>query len=659
MGGVKPWHNAPPCPSCSAPCATPIERREKYTGTPPALPPTMYCPACGNSWFEEDISKVCQAWWALGAHEARLLIEEGKKPMSITVTSPAAQPIVTGIVVSEAPSLPPAPIVTSATTAARMTAEQSTSASCGYLNADFAGLTCELPSHEDKRHVGRDAQGRTCTWRSEARDEVPVVEQAIDWSRFVPVEETKNDAECRPGDIVACYLMEDDDEDRASVRRIIGLGEDHESVVLAGDDAWEPSCCETIRHADGRWAIGFNPSGPCRDRCGYAGPEGDCQLGRRGTKPCWRRVVDGEIRHFCTEFCRDRFQASRKDPTQNREAGPASRVSAPRPATSGPTAAGEPRTAGVGPGREGSPAAPVVERPRENVCASCGRARMSLPFVHACIPPTPVSCSDGNGLLGSDAPIAPKGFKIVGRSGPGVVQLPGLWIRRARDVRDGSPTLGEPRQISVGNLGGVWDCGEYDILEPIAEPPEVSDDELSPDMSPDCGEGGVHQPYCRHAGKPTAPVAPAKGTLSASERVRECWRKMVFPGNGLADDVAALEARLATAERERDAHRVALREIATCVDPCGDGTLRSVDVVAAIHAGAEALEKLGQDERERDEAMAKAKEREWFDRVVDEEFDAPGLPGSPSYQQAFDELRPRLKCRIREENPIKLPGDRR
>jgi len=56
---------------------------------------------------------------------------------------------------------------------------------------------------------------------------------------------------------------------------------------------------------------GFHPEGSCRERCGYSGPEGNCQLGRAGTAPCWRVRKNGVIRHFCTEFCRDR--ALKKD----------------------------------------------------------------------------------------------------------------------------------------------------------------------------------------------------------------------------------------------------------------------------------------------------------------------------------------------------------
>ena len=72
-----PWHNAPPCPACEAPCATPFAKREAYDRRPPEADMNlMYCPACGHCWTEEDPVRIAQAWWAVGAHEARLLIEK-------------------------------------------------------------------------------------------------------------------------------------------------------------------------------------------------------------------------------------------------------------------------------------------------------------------------------------------------------------------------------------------------------------------------------------------------------------------------------------------------------------------------------------------------------------------------------------------------------
>lgn len=101
------------------------------------------------------------------------------------------------------------------------------------------------------------------------------------------------------------------------------------------------------------------------------------------------------------------------------------------------------------------------------VCASCGRVRMSPPFGHVCIPPGPVSCSDGNGLLGSDAPPAPPGFRIVGRSGPRVTVPAGSFLQLA----DEAPWKAADYSVPVDEAS--WTAGMYRILEPIAEPTEA------------------------------------------------------------------------------------------------------------------------------------------------------------------------------------------
>lgn len=73
---VMPWHDAPMCPKCKAPCATPLDRRDAFTSAPPSKAAQhLYCPACGEGWLENDAQRVAQAWWSAGAHEARLLFE--------------------------------------------------------------------------------------------------------------------------------------------------------------------------------------------------------------------------------------------------------------------------------------------------------------------------------------------------------------------------------------------------------------------------------------------------------------------------------------------------------------------------------------------------------------------------------------------------------
>ena len=73
---VKPWHDAPTCGRCSLPAVTPIARREDYHGRP-AFPnaSTLYCAACGATWVESDVAVVAQAWWSVGAHEAKEMIQ--------------------------------------------------------------------------------------------------------------------------------------------------------------------------------------------------------------------------------------------------------------------------------------------------------------------------------------------------------------------------------------------------------------------------------------------------------------------------------------------------------------------------------------------------------------------------------------------------------
>ena len=75
---IHPWHNAPVC-RCGSPTLTPAAKRDRYDGQPPpsadAEVSAMYCPACGETWVEQDVAVVAWAWWSTGAHEAKLLLE--------------------------------------------------------------------------------------------------------------------------------------------------------------------------------------------------------------------------------------------------------------------------------------------------------------------------------------------------------------------------------------------------------------------------------------------------------------------------------------------------------------------------------------------------------------------------------------------------------
>lgn len=75
---VKPWHDAPPCPTCEATVATPLALRIYPSFSADAVDrhglSMLWCPACGATWDEADRAKVAKAWWSAGAHEAHVAI---------------------------------------------------------------------------------------------------------------------------------------------------------------------------------------------------------------------------------------------------------------------------------------------------------------------------------------------------------------------------------------------------------------------------------------------------------------------------------------------------------------------------------------------------------------------------------------------------------
>ena len=85
MGAVMPWHDSPVCPSCDAPCATPLCRRDTPSDRTFANPSMLWCPACGHSWDEADVKAIAQAWWSIGADEAKCIVEEGKPAAGLPV----------------------------------------------------------------------------------------------------------------------------------------------------------------------------------------------------------------------------------------------------------------------------------------------------------------------------------------------------------------------------------------------------------------------------------------------------------------------------------------------------------------------------------------------------------------------------------------------
>jgi len=87
-----------------------------------------------------------------------------------------------------------------------------------------------------------------------------------------------------------------------------------------------------------------------------------------------------------------------------------------------------------------------------------------------------------------------------------------LFLERSTDFGSG------PLRVDARRWLGLPLLDEGSTL--AAPPAEVPDDD-SPDMTPDCGDGGVHQAWCRHAGEPCAPALPVPEmlrSLSPEER---------------------------------------------------------------------------------------------------------------------------------------------
>lgn len=186
-------------------------------------------------------------------------------------------------------------------------------------------------------------------------------EPPIDWSRFVPAE-VATDATVTTvalGEVRASHWLGD-----CTVVFRVGL----ESDPGTGEYAWDVlhrsgtwtdegyfydggSCARgsvIIRHADGRWADGFNPSGPCKPGCGE--PNG-CRDRRTPSssgvlwRPCFK-VRDNDP-CACTPFCRDRAKTTTAPPAvacepENLEAQAAA-IEPPAPAQPKPCACKTPQ----------------------------------------------------------------------------------------------------------------------------------------------------------------------------------------------------------------------------------------------------------------------------------------------------------------------------
>jgi len=291
----------------------------------------------------------------------------------------------------------------------------------------------------------------------------PAAEQAIDWRKFVPVEEIpsatappEGSFDVNKGAVIASWST------LSRGGHIIGIGSVRVSIghsdvdefgggaVLAGDKLWSGNRIRLIRHANGRWADGFHPGGPCKPGCGrvtsYAA-RGDigCE-----SEPCFFLHRGRETYHYCSEFCRDRAKAK---------------------------AAAD---------RASSPAAPVVERVRtESVCDLCDKSTPASEVGRASGPPENFWACDECAKAMDD--------------------------RKAAEATDVEPS---------GKTG---------------ELPEALNERM---LS-----------YLRDR-KPSAKYPVPDGYVVVAKR----WIERT------ADEVAALEAKLATAERERDEVRAALMD---------------------------------------------------------------------------------------------------
>ena len=75
-----------------------------------------------------------------------------------------------------------------------------------------------------------------------------------------------------------------------------------------------------------------------------------------------------------------------------------------------------------------------------------------------------------------EQPPAPPGFRVVGRSGPGVPHVGWMWVDYAR-FKGGRPTGGpnpwrmdDTNATPIPEWSEMWDAGCYDILEPLTPP---------------------------------------------------------------------------------------------------------------------------------------------------------------------------------------------
>jgi len=133
----------------------------------------------------------------------------------------------------------------------------------------------------------------------------------------------------------------------------------------------------------------------------------------------------------------------------------------------------------------------------------------------------------------------PPGFRVVGRSGPGVpLPVVGQWVQWRHEGINQDPD--EPRQVYEGELAGElpiafhWRAGRYDILEPV-EPP-------APDQ-PEPAKVPLSE-RIREARKALKRVMVTRGEDGRLHSAPPVVLAQLSAFHQLADEAAQLEAKL-------------------------------------------------------------------------------------------------------------------
>jgi len=174
---------------------------------------------------------------------------------------------------------------------------------------------------------------------------------------------------------------------------------------------------------------------------------------------------------------------------------------------------------------------------KENtICTRCGQ-RIKRSYVDQ-----PVATTDG--WRHEHFPEVPPGPVPVEAPTCPAVANDGTRCRLPMGHVDGRYHIGDGDYCWVSIVETAEDARPApEVQQGEAKASEPSDD--APDLTPDCGDGGVHQPWCRHAGKPTPPpAAPAKASEPAKVPLSQAMLTDLSPVEA-SEAVAALEAELA------------------------------------------------------------------------------------------------------------------